>query len=550
MLVAITGVTIFTAASSTRATAVLGPEAAASIKKNAQESHSITITPWGPDQQTVDAAKRKVLSDPLLIKYLNGARHRLLSFEYVDREKVSGRFLPPEEYRVSIFDYTNNRALQARGRFDGAGPVEVTEAAYQPLPDGEEFAEAVDIVAQDPKFGPAIRNRDVTPYEPMPALVDIDLPPGRVERTVTVGLMPKDGSTDHEIVGVNMIKRTVSRYGTGAPATATINSHSCGIPNAGQSSTSQGTAGQWQMSISRGGVEIWNMLVIRPSASSGRNSSGIELRNVKYMGKLVLARAHEPVLNVSYDRNACGPFRDWSWQEGMFQATGTDVAPGIRLCTSKPTTAIDSGNDSGNFRGVAVYDREEVQLVSELNAGWYRYISEWYFTDDGRIRPRFGFGATANGCVCAAHNHHVYWRFDFDVITPEENSVFELRGGSLGLIEKEVMQLRQGGPDQRWLVMNNSSGEGVVIEPGPQDGNVNKYGRGDLWLLLNKAAEIDDVNGSSAINIAPYVNGETIARSDLVVWYAAHWNHDHNDTNSKHHGGPARVGPELILQKY
>src|SRR5215208_3150092 len=117
MLLAITGMTIFTAASSARPAAVSGLEAAASIKMNAQATHSITITPWGPDQQMVDAAKRKVLSDPLLNKILNGARHRLLAFEYVDREKVSGRFLPPEEYRATVFDYTNNRALQARARF-------------------------------------------------------------------------------------------------------------------------------------------------------------------------------------------------------------------------------------------------------------------------------------------------------------------------------------------------------------------------------------------------------------------------------------------------
>ncbi|HYP28009.1 MAG TPA: hypothetical protein VE262_14940 [Blastocatellia bacterium] len=546
ILLAVTGMTILTAASSTRAT-----ESAASVKRNAQEAHSITITPWGPDQQMVDAAKGKLLSDPAVTKYLNGARHRLLTFEYVDQEKVPGRFAPPEEYRATLFDYSKNRAIQVKGRFDGAGPLEVTEAAHQPLPDGEEFAEAVDIVTQDSKIGPAIRNGKLVPYEPMPALADIDLPPSRVERTVTVGLMPVDGGEGHEIVGVNMIKRSISHYAAGAPASATVNSHSCGIPSAGQSTTSQGTAGQWEMVISRGGTEIWRMLVIRPSASSGRNASGIELRNVRYLGKLVLARAHEPVLNVSYDRNACGPFRDWSWQEGMFQAQGTDVAPGIRLCTTKPTTSIDTGNDSGNFRGVAVYDKEEVALISELNAGWYRYISEWYFTDDGKIRPRFGFGATTNGCVCAAHNHHVYWRFDFDVITAAENSVFELGEGNPRLIEKEVMQLRQGGHEQKWLIMNNNSGEGVVIEPGHHDGNVNKYGRGDLWFLLNKSNEIDDVaGGGSAINIGSYVNNETISRSDLVVWYAGHWNHDHNDTNSKHHGGPARVGPDLVVQKY
>jgi Cu2+-containing amine oxidase len=67
---------------------------------------------------------------------------------------------------------------------------------------------------------------------------------------------------------------------------------------------------------------------------------------------------------------------------------------------------------------VAVYvdvGQQEIVLVSEMQAGWYRYISEWRLHVNGTIKPRFGFGAVNNSCVCNAHHHHVYWRLNFDV---------------------------------------------------------------------------------------------------------------------------------------
>src|SRR5207247_1395302 len=139
---------------------------------------------------------------------------------------------------------------------------------------------------------------------------------------------------------------------------------------------------------------LWKFLAVRPAASSGTRSSGVELRYVDYRGKRVLYRAHVPILNVHYDNNACGPYRDWQWQEGMIQANGVDVAPGFRLCNAPATTILDTGSDAGNFLGVGIYVQgQEVVLVSELEAVWYRYISDWRLDRNGTMRPRFGFSA-------------------------------------------------------------------------------------------------------------------------------------------------------------
>lgn len=518
------------------------------------EAHQITITPVGPDQATIDKTRSDLLKNPALAVRLKGTRHRIVAFDFIDPDlKASDKTEAPTQYRAQVFDYTNNKAYVAVGNFKDTR-LQVSETQQQPNASEDEFNEAVSILSRDQKYGDAVRKHLLEPYMPMPPLVAIDEPVGKVQRTVTVGLMPPDGKTGTEVVGINMIRQSVVQYEGGAPPTSNVGTANCGPSSAGQPTTSKGTAGQFDVVISRGGQEFWRFTCIRPAASSGVNSSGIDLKNIKYRGKLVLKQAHAPVLNVQYERNFCGPFRDWSWQEGMFMANGLDVPGtngGIRMCTEEPQTILENGTDTGNFKGVAIWDREDVTLVSELNAGWYRYISKWVFHDDGVIEPRFGFGATFNNCVCHNHTHHVYWRFDFDINTDINNAAYEFSKGSLKLIDTEAMRQRTG-DDQYFLVRNLTSGESVKIVANPLDGNYDKFGKGDLWFLKYKASEIDDVGGSgSAINITPYVSGESLNGTDLVVWYGCHWRHEHFDGPTPAHGdGPNTSGPDLILQGY
>ena len=393
----------------------------------------------------------------------------------------------------------------------------------------------------------------------MPPLVNGSAAAGKVDRTIAVGLKYKDGSNPPEIVGVNMIRQTVTRFANNAPPASTSAITACAANSAGQSTTPRGTAGSFNVVISRAGTEIWNLIVIRPSASSGTRASGIEVQNVNYLGKRVLTRGHVPILNVQYDRNLCGPYRDWSYQEDNFVAIGTDVAPGIRMCTSPPQTILESGTDTGNFRGVAVWDdREKVQLVTEMQAGWYRYLMEWTFTDDGTISPRYGFGATNNSCVCNIHNHHAYWRLDFDIVTAANNFVTENTPVDNFKLTKEEMRPRLYGTNHTWLIenLNAPNGESVLIVPGDNDNNFNKYSKGDLWFLVAKGNEIDDgVNCTqgcdTTIQIAPFTNGENINGADIVVWYGGHFIHDDAESAAATNlFGEHVVGPNIFLRHY
>jgi hypothetical protein len=507
---------------------------------NEQSDLQIDIERLGPEPETIEEVSRAALEHPSVQGYLSETRNRLLWFELFElavEGKADGP-VPPDRYRATVYDYTNNRVVLTIGRLDDTREsIEVSEAGYQPLPNKEEFDEAVEILREDYDLGPAVRTQRFLPYRPMPPLIDSELPDGRVERTVAVGLLPQSDELRHEIVGVNMIHQTVSRFENRAPERALAADTTCGLPDADQDTTFLPTAGQYQVTITRGGTTLWNFLVVRPAASSGTNGSGVELRNVMYRGKLVLFRAHAPILNVQYDTPACGPYRDWQFEEGMIQADGTDVAPGIRRSPTPAQTILESGTDTGNFLGVAIYRQgQEVVVVSELEAGWYRYISRWRFHDDGTIRPSFGFSAVEDSCVCISHHHHVYWRFDFDINTAGNNVVREFNSPPIfpsdnwHTFQFEAKRRRRPRRSRRWQVRNSQTGDAYTLIPGADDGTADAFGRGDVWILRFHENEIDDgvrrLTLPAEAQIDRFINGESTVNQDVVIWYGAHFTHD------------------------
>jgi hypothetical protein len=398
----------------------------------------------------------------------------------------------------------------------------------------------------------------------MPPHVLSELPDGTLERVVTVGVRGARARDFNEIVGLRSGSREVVRFDQGAPADSLADAGGCGLPDALQPVVT-GKAGSVRVTVTQGGKVLWRFTAVRPAASSGTNGSGVELRFVDYKGKRVLYRAHVPILNVKYDGNKCGPYRDWQNSEGMIDATGTDVgSTGFRVCTSPAKTILDTGVDAGNFGGVAIYVQgQEVVLVSEMEAGWYRYVSEWRLHADGTIRPRFGFTGVTNSCICNLHHHHCYWRLDFDLRSAGNNRVREFNdpplSGSSHWHTKtfEIRRPRDPGRHRRWRVENTVSGEAYDIIPGADDGVATAmpdwpYGRGDLWFLRYHANEIDD--GSVAIGppyeagIDAWVNGERIDDHDVVVWYAGHFTHDTSHEEPGHFGHI--VGPTLKPVKW
>jgi hypothetical protein len=519
----------------------------------AVERLTVAVERFGPAPPLVKRAGQHLLRHEAVRAAVNGGRHRLLAVRLVDPPGKSRVAKEPSRVRATIYDYDNHRTLRAEADLADLDRVTVTESARQPAASRAEFDAAVAVLKDDPELGPAVRGGSLLAYPPMPALLHSALPEGNLDRRITVGLLPASNGDAHEIVAVDLATGEVSRFKDGAPAASLASHDVCGVPVAAdQPTAARGQAGQAWITVRRGRTVLWRFLAVRPAASSGRDGSGVELRYVDYRGRRVLHQAHVPILNVRYDRDACGPYRDWQWQEGKIQARGRNVAPGFRLCSAPAKTIMQSGTDAGDFLGVAVYvEGDEVVLVSELEAGWYRYISEWRLHANGTIRPRFAFGATSSSCVCKKHHHHVYWRLDFDIGTPGRNRVREFNdppltpgGPHWHPIRFETRALRAPRRKRRWRV-ENAAGRGYEIHPGAADLTAagDPYGKADLWVLRYRPGQIDDypLSGTAA-ELDKLVNRESVLDQDVVVWYAAHFTHD-----VLRHGSVGHiVGPELL----
>jgi hypothetical protein len=536
----------------------------------------IKVVPWNPDNKNLKNITNKLLSESNVRKSIRSLADsdgkkiaksirepKLLSFRLVDDPKKINQPSPKvqQSYVATYYDYDNNRSLIMRGQLNEKVPKEILDSKHQPLPNSNEFNDAVKILVEKrAEVGKDIKMNKLRTYRPMPPLIMEENEVGEIERTLSVGLLSTENNKlkKNEIIGVNMVTQTIITFENDAPPTSRANESICGIPYTQQDTAMQGETGQAKVTVKKNGKLLWDFIVTRPAASSGINGSGIELQFVNFRGKRILRRAGVPILNVKYDNDACGPFRDWQWEEGMIEANGIDVAPGFRLCPTPAKTILDNKNDAGSFLGVAIYvHNEEVVLVSEMEAGWYRYVSEWRLHVNGTIRPRFGFDAVEDSCVCNTHHHHVYWRLNFDVDNSKKNIVREFNdpplssGSKWHTIKYEIKRKRDPSHQRKWLVKNPDTDKGYMINPGPNDGIADTFARGDLWFLRYRDSQLDD--GIEATGppfealLDNFVNQERIKDKDLVVWYAAHFDHTVSDHDNDDDDATGHiVGPDLV----
>src|SRR5215211_3019405 len=209
----------------------------------------VNIEVVGPGPEVIDEVSQALSEHSLVQERLSETRSRLLSVELLDpvgADKADG--LQPDRYRATTYDYTNNRVILTTGSLnDIQGSMEVSESGHQPLPTGEEFEEAVEILLEDPDLGPMIREQRIEPHPAMPPLLtEPTRPDGRVERTLAVLLLSRSDEASNEIVGVNMIGRTVLRFPEKAPEGAVASHAICGLPDAvNQLPTPRGWYGEY-----------------------------------------------------------------------------------------------------------------------------------------------------------------------------------------------------------------------------------------------------------------------------------------------------------------
>lgn len=304
------------------------------------------------------------------------------------------------------------------------------------------------------------------------------------------------------------------------------------------------------------GVPVWEFCLLTPSQSSGNDGSGIEIRDAYYNGRKVFKRAHTPILNVKYVAGAsCDCYRDWIDEERKFEVvTATSnpnpyngTGPGDFQEAIQPVkTVCSNGGSHGDvpasgsgLRGVAAQRLgDRIILTSQLAAGWYRYFIDWTFYTDGRIEPRFGFGAVNSTCVSNDHRHHAYWRFDFDIDDAANDAIKNVN----------IEGMKNIGTDRAAMVYDTVSSRGYRVVPGAEAVNSPvggaPSGGGPFWnatqypfdvtdqFFLNYKesgtpgipAEVNDNVGLNQCAITStfmnFMNSEALNdNGDVVLWY-------------------------------
>lgn len=465
-------------------------------------------------------------------------------------------------FDVTLYDYT------AQQGFDAVMDSQAREISRAPLPfqpdlsEGE-LSDAMAVVAQRSAWSEAISKGTYQVYPPMPGISTDE----KGRRLVNVGVLSSPSGTSHladnEVVSVDLSTGKVIRYASGAPETSATSLLTCNPPPSSGCGASSGTCAYYHVEWPAANP-VWKLNLRHPSCTDSVQGSGtgLELTDVYYNDVLILQRAEVPVLNVLYQGNTCGPYRDWLDSEDCFQATGTDAAPGIRVTTGNPTPytfcEADPPSDAGNFKGVAVHDQgDALYLLTETNAGWYRYVMEWRLYLNGTIEPIFGFGATSNGCTCNLHFHHAYWRFEWAIGGVSGNTstgIDTLERRRAGTQDQYDPVTAEGtfirpttNPENDWFrVRSVQTQSGYLIEPGAHDGNASgdAYGKWDLAAVAYTAGQIDDPNSDTSINISPWVNGEALGTTKrLVTWYHATYAHNGNEDPE-----PCELaGPKLVF---
>jgi hypothetical protein len=294
---------------------------------------------------------------------------------------------------------------------------------------------------------------------------------------------------------------------------------------------------------------VWDFCWLRPIDSTPANGSGIELRDVRYNGTLILSRAHIPILNVKYapnlqpPMNGCGGqnlcYRDWLWQEKEFQCS---PSPELGYCTGATTPATtvcescsippDGCEDIGVFIGVAVEDRgTSLRLTSQCQAAWYRYIPVWEFFADGTIQALFVATSIDHTCVAYTHEHHAYFRLDADVNTAAGNFVDRvLPGNVLQRATTERNFVDTGSSRSKWRVSSAGSPYAVEISRNPGDGAAgdppavpNDFPIADGWVLAHNQNELSDTSpvlGCGA-GLNAFDDDQNVDGADIVLWVRA-----------------------------
>jgi hypothetical protein len=245
------------------------------------------------------------------------------------------------------------------------------------------------------------------------------------------------------------------------------------------------------------------------------DSEGIAFRDVSFRGKKVFHKASLPMIRVKYD-SGDGPYKD--------------PLSGANMRIFK---IYEGTNPAFRFLVVESYHR----------IGRYHLTNRWIFRSDGIILPQLYSAGLQHP---SSHQHHVYWRFDFDILGASSNLAlrhYASSGTNWGYgpgwypITYEATHYKHGA-DNLWAVINKQNFVGFTIQSGLFDGWPDStFSAFDVWIAAYHGDE--DKRGALGTRrddqLWMHINGENVDGKDVVVWYCAHLQHHVHDSGDEWH---------------
>ena len=280
----------------------------------------------------------------------------------------------------------------------------------------------------------------------------------------------------------------------------------------------------------------WNGWSFNWEVSNAAVSEGMIIRNLYFNGQEILYKGSIPVIRVRYNCSGCGPYAD---RIGIDKLAPIDWG----YCTGQKTCSriyTDS-------RGV-----QWLEIGMYAIYGHYKLYYVWYFSSTGFFRPCvFSKGLQHND----THDHHVYFRLDFDIKGAANDQVFvyDNNTGNSGWgngwrrYNNEIEDKKNPSTNRFWYVSDQLPQNGayaVQVLPSLHDGVADWWCTKDIGLRHYNYAE-DNGWPFGATTHLQYNNNETAANTDIVLWYVGHLHHESSDGADEWHN----TGPYFYLDK-
>ncbi|MGC5011076.1 copper amine oxidase [Streptosporangium sp. DT93] len=228
----------------------------------------------------------------------------------------------------------------------------------------------------------------------------------------------------------------------------------------------------------------------------------------------------------------------------------------------------------------------ELVVFAAFQVGWYTYLAEWAFADDGSITPRVGATGSLAGFTTtpeygwpigvgdtkfeASHTHNVFWRMDFDVAGRADDVVEQYDFAGSGTANRRLTRTAfttETGTVRRpmrwWRVVDrkvrNADRHPVSWEINNSDSDQYRgpadeaFTRADLYVTQYRSCErLATVNPSPrcARSVDRYTNGERL--TDPVLWVNVGFHHVPRDEDADpmpSHWQGFRVTPRDVTAK-